>query len=86
MMDFRECSWSEGTEAIMALLPRLTVLRGALETGPMRELIRLSEAVIEGDVRTAADAVFAMTSELLKGGYRRVTGELFKDFLLIGHH
>ncbi|MCR5809297.1 MAG: hypothetical protein K6G56_07015 [Clostridiales bacterium] len=82
MRDFHECSWSEGTEAVMALLPRLTVLRGMLEAKPMRELKRLCEAVIDGDIRTAADACFSMTSALLRGNYRRMSGDLFKDFIL----
>lgn len=82
MRDLHELSWSEGTEAIMALLPRLTVLRGMLDKPPVAELKNCCAAVIEGDIRRAAEACFAMTSELLRGGYRRVTGELFTDFLL----
>ena len=82
MKDFRELSWSEGTEAILALLPRLTVLRGMLEAKPVRELARCCEAVIEGDIRTAAEACFSMTGAMLRGNFRRVTGDLFKDMLL----
>lgn len=82
MRDFHECSWSEGTEAVMALLARLTVLRGMLESKPMRELKRLCEAVIEGNIRSATDACFSMTSALLRGNYRRMSGDLFKDFIL----
>ena len=84
MRELRDLNWSEGTEAVAALLPRLTVLRGMLDSAPMRELKRCCEAIIEGDIRTAADACFAMTSALLTGPYRRVTGELFLDHLLHG--
>lgn len=82
MRDFRELSWSEGTEAVLALLPRLTVLRGILAAKPVRELERCCRAVIEGDIREAAEACFSMTSAMLRGNYRRVTGDLFKDMLL----
>lgn len=82
MRDLHECSWSEGTEAILALLPRLTVLRGMLASKPMRELSRCCEAIVEGNIRVAADSCFALTSSLLRGGCRRVSGDLFKDFLL----
>ena len=82
MRDIHELNWSEGTEAVMALLPRLTVMRGMLDSAPLRELRSCCAAIIEGDIRRAVDACFAMTSALLCGGYRRVTGELFSDMLL----
>lgn len=82
MRDFHDCSWDEGTEAILALLPRLTVMRGMLESKPMRELARCCEAVVEGNIRAAVDACFSMTNALLRGGYRRVSGELLGDFIL----
>lgn len=82
MRDFRDCSWDEGTEAILALLPRLTVMRGMLASKPMRELQRCCEAVVEGNIRAAADACFSMTSALLRGGYRRISGDLLMDLIL----
>ena len=82
MKDFHELTWSEGAEAILALLPRLTVMRDMLDDGPVKELRRCAEALVEGDIREAVDAVFAMTGELLCGDFRRVTGELMKDYLL----
>lgn len=82
MKDLRDLNWSEGAEAVMALLPRLTVMRDMLERGPMRLLRRATEAIIEGDIRAAVDAVFGMTGEMLKEGGRRVTGDLFPDLLL----
>ena len=84
MRDLHELSWSEGTEAIMALLPRLTVMRGLNETRPMKKLRACCAAIIEGDIREAVDACFAMTAALLNGGSRRVTGELFLDMILDG--
>ncbi|MBO6061102.1 MAG: DUF815 domain-containing protein, partial [Clostridia bacterium] len=82
MRDLSELNWNEGAEAVLALLPRLTVLRGVLETEPIRELTRCCASILEGDIRMAAEACFAMTGALLSGGYRRVTGHLFKDMLL----
>lgn len=82
MRDFHDCSWSEGTEAILALLPRLTVLRGMLASKPMRELARCCECIIEGNIRAAVDSCYSLTSALLRGGYRRVSGDLFNDFIL----
>ena len=82
MRDFKDLSWSEGSEALLALLPRLTVMRGMLDSEPLCELIRCCTALIEGDIRTACDACFSMTGAMLRGGSRRVTGDLFKDYLL----
>ena len=82
MRDFRELNWSEGTEAIMALVSRLTVMRGMLSSGPVRELKTVCEAVIDGNIRLAVDSLHAMTGEMLNGSCRRVTGDLFKDLLL----
>lgn len=82
MRDFKELSWSEGVETVMALLPRLTVMRSILDTEPMKTLYKYGEAVIEGNIRAAVDALFKMTGELAKGPCRRVTGELFMDFIL----
>lgn len=82
MRELQELTWSEGTEAILALLPRLTVLRGILAAKPVRELKRCCEAIIEGNIRNAVEACFSMTGALLSGGFRRVSGDLFKDFLL----
>ena len=82
MRDLHELSWSEGTEAIMALLPRLTVMRGMGETEPIQKLRLCCAAIIEGNIRLAVDACFALTAALMHGGYRRVTGELFLDMLL----
>ena len=53
MRELKDLSWSEGTEAVTALLMRLTVLRGMLDDEPMAELKRCCEAVVEGDIRAA---------------------------------
>ncbi|MBR3382745.1 MAG: DUF815 domain-containing protein [Clostridia bacterium] len=82
MRDFQDLSWSEGAEAVLALLPRLTVMRGINDSEPVRELDKCCSSLIEGDVRAASEACFRMTSALLRGPARRVTGELFCDFLL----
>lgn len=82
MRDFKELNWSEGTEAVMALASRLTVMRGMLSEGPLKELRTVCGAVIDGNVRLAAEALYNMTGEMLTGNCRRVTGDLFKDLLL----
>ncbi len=82
MNEFCNCNWNEGAEAIAAMLPRLTVLRGILEDEPMAELRRCADALIVGDVRAASDACCRMTAALVTCGSRRVSGNLFKDYLL----
>ena len=82
MKELCDCTWNEGAESVLMLLPRLTVLRGMLEEKPVRELMRCAEAITHGDIRTAVDACFSMTGALLSGGCRRISGDLFKDLLL----
>lgn len=82
MRDFRELNWSEGTEALMALLSRLSVMRGLLEEGPVKELRILCAAVIDGNIRLAVDSLYRMTGGMITGDSRRVTGDLFRDLIL----
>lgn len=82
MKELCDCTWNEGAESVLMLLPRLTVLRGMLDEKPVKELMRCCEAITQGDIRTAVDACFSMTSAMLSSGCRRISGDLFKDLLL----
>lgn len=82
MREFRELDWSGGTETVLRRLSRLTAMRGVLKKEPMRQLLSMCAAVIDGNIRLASDSLFAMTGALVAGNYRRVTGDLFKDFIL----
>ncbi|MBR0025969.1 MAG: DUF815 domain-containing protein [Clostridia bacterium] len=75
-------SASESLNGLSSRLCRLTLLRRLLEEGPLAELCRLITALYEGDVMLAQDRYHAFAAELLSGGYRRVSGDLFCDFLL----
>ena len=75
-------SASESLNGLSSRLCRLTLLRRLLEEGPLAELCRLITALYEGDVMLAQDRYHAFAAQLLSGGYRRVSGDLFCDFLL----
>ncbi|MBR4636411.1 MAG: DUF815 domain-containing protein [Clostridia bacterium] len=61
---------------------RLTVLRGAIETGPLSSLLALLTAAGAGDARAASFHASRLTSELVTCGARRVSGDLMMDFVL----
>ena len=82
MRRFNDCTWLEAAEAILAMTGRLTVLKSAAVDEPMLQLARCMRSLLQGDIRSAADASFDMTSALLAGEARRVSGDLFRDYLL----
>lgn len=82
MRDFNELGWYEGAETVLAILDRLTVMRKIKKEEPVKFLAGVCGAIMRGSIREAADLSFAMTGALLSGRYRRVTGDLFKDFIL----
>lgn len=82
MRDYNLQNCSEGIAAAASCISRMTVLRRLQSAGPLAELRRLLAALAEGDAALAQDRYHALTAELLKGGYRRVSGDLWKDFLL----
>lgn len=72
---------SEGAKRITFLLGRLTVLRGLLRTAPVVKLCELCDAIAEGDASSATLKYHAMTSALLEQSTRRVSGDIWKDFV-----
>ncbi|MGI6151549.1 MAG: DUF815 domain-containing protein [Christensenellales bacterium] len=72
---------AESARRITFLLNRLTVLRTLLRTEPATKLVELCDAVAAGDATSAAGRYHSMTAALLDQPTRRVTGDIFKDFL-----
>jgi len=64
------------------MVSRLTVMKDTAGDEPMLSLTRCMRALLAGDIRIASDECFNMTSALLTCGARRVSGELFRDYLL----
>ncbi len=60
----------------------LTVLRPCLNDAPMQSLIRLFRALIDGNAFSAVDEYHSLTHALLTSCCRRVSGDLFRDYLL----
>lgn len=72
---------AEGARRITFLLGRLTVLRSMLRTEPAARLMELCDAIAANDATAGAARYHAMTAALLENPNRRVTGDIFKDFL-----
>ncbi len=81
-MALKDMNAQEGCLALHAALHRMTVLRGALCEPPLTALGRLVTLLLHGDAYAAAEEYHALVYVLLTGGYRRVSGDLFRDFLL----
>lgn len=69
------------SEQLLLLMGRLTVLRTATQTLPLAHLTALCDALVEGNAVEAVYEYHAMTAALLEAGSRRVTGNIWKDFL-----
>jgi hypothetical protein len=68
-------------ESTAQLLEQLTVLRGILHTEPVNRLLDLIDAVAAKDTQDAQSCFYALTAALLSAEARRVTGDIWKDFL-----
>lgn len=82
MLNFRECAPAEGTERIVSLVPRLTVLKDAREDAPLAHLFATAAAIHAGDSLLALSCYHALCAALLASGARRVSGDLWLDYLL----
>ncbi len=81
MRDFRECDPTKGAERIAALTSRLTVLRD--ETGGPLDILReFAYTLSVGDTPGAYRVYHDLARALLLCGARRVSGDLFMDYLL----
>ncbi len=74
-------SYTEGVQALYALLGQLTVHRNMLDAPVFRRLSDLLRALSDGDMQCVAYSYHAMTSVMVTGGYRRVSGCLWRDYL-----
>ena len=79
MRDFSEQSCKEGLENIYALLSRTLLLR---DSKPVDSLVRLLEALNYADMLLAARCYHDMVSALLLEPARRVSGDIWCDYLL----
>ncbi len=84
MRDLKECTMQEGLDTLETLLSRLVVMRHMLRDRPMKYLARFADTIRNGDASGAAHAYHTMTRAMLDSGARRVTGDLFKDYILDG--
>lgn len=81
MRDFRDCDAVQGAQRIAVLTSRLTVLRE--ETGGPLDLLReFAFCVLLGDTHAAYRVYHDLARALLLSGARRVSGDLFMDYLL----
>ena len=82
MFSFRECAPAEGVERIASLIPRLTILQDARECAPLARLLAAASAIHAGDTLGALSCYHALSASLLSSGARRVSGDLWLDYLL----
>ncbi len=81
MRDFRECDAAQGAQRIATIISRLTMLRD--EPGAPLDLLReFSLALYLGDTQAAYRLYHDLARALLLSGARRVSGDLFMDYLL----
>lgn len=81
-MALKDMNYKEGAMALLSGMARLTVLRDAMREPPMVALHTLLALLAQQDALSASDSYYALSHALLTGGYRRVSGDLFRDFLL----
>ena len=82
MFSFRDCAPAEGAQRIASLLPRLTVLQDVGEDAPFAHLFSVATALHLGDTLGALSCYHRLTAALLACGARRVSGDLWLDYLL----
>ncbi len=81
MRDFRDCGAAEGAQRIAVLTSRLTVLYDE-PGGPLDVLREYAFALYLGDTHAAYRIYHDLARALLRSGARRVSGDLFMDYLL----
>lgn len=82
MLSFAQCSWSEGLESLSAVTGRITLYRHLLKEGPLNTLLKLVDALNAGDVTLAVYCYHNLLGQLMNDDCRRVSGNLFTDYLL----
>lgn len=82
MSDFSGCTWADGIARINAAVCELIVFRFLDELPPVKLLMRFVDDIHAADVFGAHRRIFELTSALVTGGYRRISGNLWLDFLM----
>lgn len=82
MFNFRDCAPGDGAQRIASLIPRLTVLQDTREDAPLARLFATASAIHAGDTLGALSCYHALCASLLSSGARRVSGDLWLDYLL----
>lgn len=72
----------ENIRTLSAAIARLAIFRNELLTRPLGKLSELLRFADIGNVQNAADALSALTSELVCCGARRVSGNIWHDYIL----
>lgn len=81
-MSLKDMPCQEGCLTLFSALNRFTVLRDSLEEPPFACLASMLSHLLQSDPLAAAKEYHALCAALLNGGYRRVSGDLFRDFLI----
>ncbi len=82
MSDFSGNAWADGIARINAAVSELIVFRFLDKLPPMQLLMQFADDIEAGDVLNAHRRIFELTSALVTGGYRRISGNLWLDFLM----
>ncbi len=82
MRDFRECAPLEGAQRLITLTSHLTVLGEDSPRSPLELLCELAYAIAGGDGAEVYRLYHKLTGALLACPARRVSGDLFMDYLL----
>lgn len=82
MRDFADCNCHEGIENILLQFSRLTMLRPFGENDPFSHLTNFLCALNSGDMLLCVRAYHGLTASLLNARARRVSGEIWRDYLL----
>ena len=82
MLNFRECAPLEGASRILSLIPRLTLLKDGQDGAPLSCLGGVAAAIQAGDVPNMVERYHALSAALLAAPARRVSGDLWLDYLL----
>lgn len=82
MVVFKDCTYPQGADALLGILLRLTVLRGLAETEPAKLLLQFLFSLDDGDISGAIGVYHRLTANLLARMDRRVSGDIWRDFIL----
>lgn len=76
-----ESNARESAKNVMLWIGRLTVLRHWMDTPVVAKLFALCNAIVEKDIAAATMDYHSLTAALLDAPARRVTGDIWKDYV-----